>query len=119
MMGQQSGSQDSLFYSFNLDGHVPRSHVPRGIDRFFDLCELRAHLAPFCGSQVRVLPLQPKISNSNLGMVECRPQGRRFALCMATELLAKSTACAITAGDRSPSRAGVRSRDSRHGRARP
>jgi len=47
MMGQRGGSQDRLFYSFNLDDHVPRSHLLRGIDRFFDLGELRQHLAPF------------------------------------------------------------------------
>ena len=47
MMGQRGGSQDRLFYSFNLDDHVPRNHLLRGIDRFFDLGELRHHLAPF------------------------------------------------------------------------
>src|SRR6476619_1727068 len=47
MMGQRGGSQDRLFYSFNLDDHVPRSHLLRGIDCFFDLGELRHHLAPF------------------------------------------------------------------------
>lgn len=47
MMGQQGGSQDRLFYSFNLDDHVPRNHLLRGIDRFFDLGDLRSHLAPF------------------------------------------------------------------------
>ena len=47
MMGQQGGSQDRLFYSFHLDDHVPRSHLLRGVDRFFDLGELRDYLAPF------------------------------------------------------------------------
>src|SRR5450755_1060403 len=47
MMGRQGGSQDKLFYAFNLDDHVPRGHLLRGIDRFFDLSELRRHLAPF------------------------------------------------------------------------
>src|SRR6187431_2919191 len=47
MMGQRGGSQDRLFYSFNLDDHVPREHLLRGIDRFFDLGELRQHLAPY------------------------------------------------------------------------
>jgi transposase len=47
MMGQRGGSQNRLFYSFNLDDHVPRGHLLRGIDRFFDLGELRHHLAPF------------------------------------------------------------------------
>lgn len=47
MMGQQSGSQDRLFYSFNLEAHVPADHLLRGINRFLDLSELRRHLAPF------------------------------------------------------------------------
>ena len=34
MMGQQGGSQDRLFYSFNLDDHVPRNHLLRGIDLY-------------------------------------------------------------------------------------
>ena len=47
MMGQQSGGQKQLFYSFNLDDHVPADHLLRGIDRFLDLGDLRRHLAPF------------------------------------------------------------------------
>jgi transposase len=47
MMGQHSGSQDRLFYSFNLDTHVPADHLLRRIDRVLDLSELRQHLAPF------------------------------------------------------------------------
>src|SRR5208283_4202133 len=46
MMGQRSGNQDRLFYSFNLDEHVPAEHLLRGIDRFLDLADLRQHLAP-------------------------------------------------------------------------
>ena len=47
MMGQLGGAQDKLFYSFNLDNHVPREHLLRGIDHFLDLRDLRQHLAPF------------------------------------------------------------------------
>ena len=47
MMGQRGGSQDRLFYSFNLDDQIPSNHLLRGIDRFFDLTELRTHLEPF------------------------------------------------------------------------
>ena len=47
MMGQQNGTQDRLFYSFNLDAHVPADHLLRGIDRFLDLTELRQQLATF------------------------------------------------------------------------
>ena len=45
MMGQLSGVQEHLFYSFNLDKHVPKDHLRRGIDRFLDLGSLRKKLA--------------------------------------------------------------------------
>ena len=47
MMGRLDSGQDKLFYSFNLDNHVPQSHLLSGIDRFLDLRDLRQHLAPF------------------------------------------------------------------------
>src|SRR5256885_4814631 len=47
MMEQRTGGQKKLFYSFNLDDHVPADHLLRGIDRCLDLGELRRHLAPF------------------------------------------------------------------------
>jgi transposase len=47
MMGQNSGNQNHLFYSFNLEDHVPTNHLLRGIDQFLDLADLRAYLAPF------------------------------------------------------------------------
>jgi transposase len=47
MMGQQAGARDQLFYSFNLEAHVPADHLLRSIDRFLDLSELRRHLASF------------------------------------------------------------------------
>src|SRR5213595_102188 len=47
MMGQRSGGHRQLFYSFNLDNHVPADHLLRGIDRFLDLSELRQHLSSF------------------------------------------------------------------------
>jgi transposase len=47
MMGRGPGGQEQLFYSFNLDAHVPADHLLRGIDRCLDLSELRQQLAPF------------------------------------------------------------------------
>jgi transposase len=47
MMGTKGGDQDRLFYSFNLDKHVPADHLLRKIDRFLDLSELRRQLEPF------------------------------------------------------------------------
>src|SRR2546428_225684 len=47
MMDRQAGGQKKLFYSLNLDDHVPADHLLRGIDQFLDLSELHQHLAPF------------------------------------------------------------------------
>ena len=47
MMGQQAGGQERLFYSFNLEGHVPQNHLLRGINHFLDLRDLRQHLADY------------------------------------------------------------------------
>jgi len=46
MMGEHGGNQDRLFYSFNLDEHVPADHLLRGIDRFLDLAETCYRLKP-------------------------------------------------------------------------
>ncbi|MCA9564775.1 MAG: transposase [Myxococcales bacterium] len=45
MMGCQA-EQSQLFYSFNLEQHVPADHLLRSIDRFLDLSDLHEHLAP-------------------------------------------------------------------------
>jgi len=45
MMGQQKDGQQRLFYSFNLEDHVPQDHLLRGIDACLDLSGLRKHLA--------------------------------------------------------------------------
>jgi hypothetical protein len=47
MMGEQRDNQQRLFYSFNLDEHVPAHHPLRGINQFLDLSDLRSYLAPF------------------------------------------------------------------------
>lgn len=47
MMGERTVTQEALFYAFNLERHVPADHLLRSIDRFVDLSDLRAHLAPF------------------------------------------------------------------------
>ncbi len=46
MMGRQEVAQAPLFYSFNLDAHIPANHLLRGIDHFLDLSGLHQHLAP-------------------------------------------------------------------------
>jgi transposase len=47
MMGQQAVNQERLFYSFNLEEHIPADHLLRGVDRFLDLSGLRRELSPF------------------------------------------------------------------------
>lgn len=47
MMGDRLVVQESLFYQFRLDDHVPADHMLRAIDRFVDLDGLRRHLASF------------------------------------------------------------------------
>jgi len=36
-----------VFYSFNLDDHLPRDNLLGGIDRFLDLADRCRRLAPF------------------------------------------------------------------------
>lgn len=47
MMGERTVLQEALFYSFNLDRHVPMDHMLRSIDRFVDLSGVREHLRPY------------------------------------------------------------------------
>ncbi len=47
MMGERTVAQESLFYSFSLERHVPADHLLRSIDRFVDLSGIREHLRPF------------------------------------------------------------------------
>ena len=50
MMGERTMLQEALFYSFNLDRHVPMDHLLRSVDRFVDLSEVREHLRPHYSS---------------------------------------------------------------------
>ena len=47
MMGERTVMQEALFYGFSLDGHVPRDHLLRSIDRFVDLGGIREYLRPY------------------------------------------------------------------------
>lgn len=47
MMGERQSGQDSLFYSFSLEGHVPDDHLLRIIDKFADLSFVREHLKDY------------------------------------------------------------------------
>jgi transposase len=53
MMGERLVMQESLFYEFRLEDHVPSDHLLRRIDRFVDCSGLRQHLAGFYSSMGR------------------------------------------------------------------
>src|SRR5210317_269396 len=44
MMGQLPASQNTLFYEFCLEKHIPEDHLLRQIDRFLDFDTIRQHL---------------------------------------------------------------------------
>ncbi|MEM7429663.1 MAG: IS1182 family transposase [Pseudomonadota bacterium] len=50
MMGGRQVMQDSLFYEFNLERHVPEGHLLRAIDQISDFGFVREHLEPFYSS---------------------------------------------------------------------
>jgi transposase len=47
MIGLQTDKQKRLFYSFDLEDHVPQNHLLRGINQHLDLTNLRQHLADY------------------------------------------------------------------------
>lgn len=69
MMGQLSGGQQRLVYSFNLEDHIPPQHLLRNIDQCLDLSDLRAHLrAAGCREthfSNRIGRLLPVVTGSN------------------------------------------------------
>ena len=64
MMGQLPSGQQRLFYSFNLEDHVPPQHLLRSIDQCLDLSDLRAHLTDFYSPIGRpsIDPTSPRFS---------------------------------------------------------
>ena len=53
MLGPRQEAQSALFYEFSIESHVPTDHILRRIDRFVDLSDVRAFLAPFYSSTGR------------------------------------------------------------------
>jgi len=47
MMGELKSQQNSLFYEFRLEEHIPTDHLLRQINAFIDLSQVKAHLAEF------------------------------------------------------------------------
>jgi transposase len=53
MMGQQADRQQTLFYDFCLEDHVPADHLLRRIAAVLDLSDVRRQLAPYYGAMGR------------------------------------------------------------------
>jgi transposase len=47
MIGLQTDMQKRLFYSFDLEDHVPQNHLLRSINHYLDLTDIRQHLAEY------------------------------------------------------------------------
>jgi len=47
IMGQLSSGQERLFYSFNLEDHIPANHLLPSIDQCLDLGDMRHYFAAF------------------------------------------------------------------------
>lgn len=46
MMRERTAAQEALFYSFDLERHVPPNHLLRSIDSLVDLSDISEHLRP-------------------------------------------------------------------------
>jgi transposase len=53
MMGRQDDRQQSLFYEFCLEDHVPQDHLLRRIAGVLDLSDVRRQLAPYYSAMGR------------------------------------------------------------------
>src|SRR4051812_34311647 len=53
MMGRRDDQQQSLFYDFCLDHHVPQNHLLRRVAAVLDLSGVRQQLAPYYSSMGR------------------------------------------------------------------
>ena len=47
MKGELPPDQNTLFYDFSLERHIPQDHLLRHIDRFLDFDQIHQHLQPF------------------------------------------------------------------------
>ncbi len=116
MMGQQSGSQDRLFYSFSLEDHVPGDHLLRGINRFLDLSDLREHLADFYSNTGRP-SIDPELMIRMLVIGYCFGIRSERRLCEEVHLnLAYRWFCRLGLEDRIPDHSTFSK--NRHGRFR-
>jgi len=53
MMAPRKVAQESFFYAFSIEDHVPDDHLLRKINHFLDLSNIREYLAPYYNHQGR------------------------------------------------------------------
>ena len=102
MMGQLSSGQERLFYSFNLEDHVPANHRLRSIDRCLDLSDLRHYLADFY-SPIGCPSIDPELMIRMLIMGYCYGIRSERRLCEEAHLnLAYRWFCRLSLEDEVP-----------------
>jgi transposase len=102
MMGARIGSQDRLFYEFDLEDVVPRDHLLRRIDAALDLSWLRAKLAPYY-SHTGCPSVDPELMIRMLLVGYCHSIRSERRLCQEVELnLAYRWFCRLGLEDRVP-----------------
>src|SRR5829696_8673164 len=116
MMGDRLVTQDSLFYQFRLDDHIPADHILRAIDRFVDLDGLRRHLAPFYSTTGRP-SIDPELMIRMLLIGYCYGIRSERRLCEEVDLnLAYRWFCRLNLDDQVPDHSTFSK--NRHGRFR-
>src|SRR6187402_379814 len=116
MMGDQLVMQESLFYQFRLNDHVPADHMLRAIDRFVDLDAFRRHLAQFYSTTGRP-SIDPELMIRMLIIGYCFGIRSERRLCEEVHLnLAYRWFCRLGLEDRIPDHSTFSK--NRHGRFR-
>lgn len=116
MMGQLSSGQERLFYSFNIEDHIPANHLLRSIDRCLDLSDLRHYLADFYSSIVRP-SIDPELMIRLLVVGYCYGIRSERRLCEEAHLnLAYRWFCRLSLEDEVPNHSTFSK--NRHGRFR-
>jgi len=85
MLGERVGSQDRLFYEFNLEDRIPTDHLLRRLDAVLDLSWLRAELAPFYSHTGRP-SIDPELMIRMLLVGYCYSIRSERRLCQEVEL---------------------------------
>lgn len=116
MMGEFSSVQEQLFYSFNLEDHIPANHLLRSIDQCLDLSDLRHYFADFY-SLIGRPSIDPELMIRMLIVGYCYGVRSERRLCEEPHLnLAYCWFCGLSLEDEAPNHSTFSK--NRHGRFR-